>query len=186
MQRVGPVLPLRVKADMTGEEVYVIFDKVGSALLCMIDGEYSKYLRDDDCITCRVDKALYGLIESAKLWYTTLKKKLDSYGYSMNPKDQCVYGFIDVSFAVHNDYKSQSGVFITCGLGALYVKSTVPKLNTKSSSEAELVAASDGAGQILWTRDYLIYQGCDLGPAVLYQDNMSAITLIKRGNPASQ
>ena len=49
-----------------------------------------------------------------------------------------------------------------------------------------MVAASDGAGQILWTRDYLIYQGYDLGPAVLYQDNMSTITLIKRGNPASE
>ena len=67
-----------LKADMTGEEVHVIFDKVGSALLCMIDGEYSKYLRDDGCITCRVDKALYGLIKSAKLWYTTLKEKLYS------------------------------------------------------------------------------------------------------------
>ena len=34
-------------------------------------------------------------------------------------------------------------------MDALYVKSTVQKLNTKFTSEAELVAASDGAGQIL-------------------------------------
>ena len=41
-----------------------------------------------------------------------------------------------------------------------------------------MVAASDGAGRILWTRDYLMYQGHGLEPAVLYQDNMSNITLM--------
>ena len=29
------------KTDVTGEEVHAIFDKVGSALLCIIDGEYN-------------------------------------------------------------------------------------------------------------------------------------------------
>ena len=50
--------------------------------------------------------------------------------------DLCVYGYVDASFAVRFEYKSQSGIFITCGQGDPYVKSTVQKLNTKSSSEA--------------------------------------------------
>ena len=35
-------------------------------------------------------------------------------------------------------------------------------------------------------RDFLIFQGYHLGLAIVYQDNMSTISLIKRGNPASE
>ena len=85
-----------LKADMTGEEVHVIFDKVGSTILCMIDSTQQKYLRDDGCITCRVDKALYGLIESARLWYNTLRaRSFFIVDFSMDKKIHQSCGFSD-------------------------------------------------------------------------------------------
>ena len=45
----------------------------------LIDPKYSQYFRNDGCVTCEVDKALYGLFESVKL-----RSKLECYGYSIN------------------------------------------------------------------------------------------------------
>jgi hypothetical protein len=35
-------------------------------------------------------------------------------------------------------------------------------------------------------RNWLIAQGYEMGPATIYQDNMSCMALIKRGSPASE
>jgi hypothetical protein len=66
------------------------------------------------------------------------------------------------------------------------VKSSKQKIVTKSSTEAELVASSDYASHALWVRNFLCGQGYETGPVVLYQDNMSAMALMKRGGPASE
>jgi len=60
-----------------------------------------------------------------------------------------------------------------------------PSIITKSSTEAELVGATDGANQVIHLRSFLIAQGYEEKPAVLYQDNMSAIALIKKGKSGS-
>ena len=46
--------------------------------------------------------------------------------------------WVDGSFAVTNDMKSQSGVVITLGKGAVYSASLRQRLNTRSSTEADL------------------------------------------------
>ena len=56
---------------------------------------------------------------------------------------------------------------------------------TKSSTESELVGVSDVLPQIVWLRDFLIGQGYDLGPAKLFQDNMSTIAMANRGSSNS-
>ena len=55
-----------------------------------------------------------------------------------------------------------------------------------SSTEAELVGLSDTASQAIYLRNLIIAQGYDLGPAVIYQDNLSCMALIKRGGPGSE
>jgi hypothetical protein len=90
-------------------------------------------------------------------------------------------GWIDASFGVHSDLKSHTGAAISLGKGPLWAKSSVQRLNTKSSTEAELVGVSDAAGQLLWLRYFLQGQGYDIGPATLYQDNQSSIALIENG-----
>jgi hypothetical protein len=96
------------------------------------------------------------------------------------------YAWIDASFAVHEDMKSHTGAVIGIGKGPFYAKSCVQRLNTKSSTEAELVGVSDAAGQLLWTRQFLEEQGYELPPATLYQDNMSTIALLNNGRSGSE
>jgi Reverse transcriptase (RNA-dependent DNA polymerase) len=97
-----------------------------------------------------------------------------------------VSAYIDASYGVHYDLKSHTGAYITLGRGPVYAKSTVQRLNTKSSTEAELVGMSDSSGQVLWTRQFLEGQGYAIGKAKLYQDNQSAIALIENGRSNSE
>ena len=63
--------------------------------------------------------------------------------------------WVDVSFAVHDDFKSHRGNVISMGKGALYARSIAQKLNTTSTTESETVGASDCLGQIIWTMNFL-------------------------------
>ena len=67
--------------------------------------------------------------------------------------------WVDSSYAVHPDMISHTGVVMSLGKGATYSASTKQKLNTKSSTEAELVAIDDAMAQVLWTRHFLVAQG---------------------------
>jgi histone deacetylase 1/2 len=93
--------------------------------------------------------------------------------------------FIDASFGVHPDLKSHTGVGVLMGLGLIHGSSSKQKLNTKSSTEAEIVGASDGIGIGIWCRNFLIEQGYDIPPIELLQDNQSTIKLIKNGKSNS-
>ena len=79
--------------------------------------------------------------------------------------------YVDVSFAVHRDMRSHTGGFMTMGTGGAYVQSRKRKLNTKSSTEAELVGVDDVLTQVIWTRYFLKEQGYMIQDNVLYQDN---------------
>ena len=59
------------------------------------------------------------------------------------------------------------------------------KLNTRSSTEAELVGADDASQLILWTKLFLEEQGYQVTDNILYQDNQSAILLEKSGRRSS-
>ncbi len=78
-----------------------------------------------------------------------------------------VTAYIDASYAVHNDYKGQTGVAISVGKGTVYAKSGKQKLVAKSSTEAELIGISDGLSQALWTRNFLQAQGIKVKPVNL-------------------
>ena len=67
--------------------------------------------------------------------------------------------WVDASFAVHPDMKSHTGGLMTMGKGAVYGTSTRQKINTKSSTEGELVPVNDVLPQILWTCHFLEAQG---------------------------
>ena len=97
-----------------------------------------------------------------------------------------VIAYIDASFAIHPHMKSHTGCVITLGKGAIYAKSGTQRLMTKSSSEAELVALSHSANQVLWTRNFLRCQGHHQPPALIHQDNQSTIQLIRNGRSNSE
>jgi hypothetical protein len=93
--------------------------------------------------------------------------------------------WVDASFAVHDDMKSHTGGTMMMGKGAIYGTSTKHKLNTKSSTESELVGVNDVMPQILWTRYFLEAQGYDVEDSIIYQDNQSTMLLEKNGRASS-
>jgi hypothetical protein len=54
-----------------------------------------------------------------------------------------------------DEMKSHTGVMLTLGKGATYAASTKQKLNTKSSTESEVIDVDDGMPQVLWTHYFL-------------------------------
>ena len=91
----------------------------------------------------------------------------------------------DSAFAVHPNMRSHTGGMLSLGGGAMYATSTYQKLNTKSSTEAKLVAVDDIMPQVLWTKYFLKAQGYQVTDNVVYQDNQSAILLEKNGRGSS-
>jgi len=67
--------------------------------------------------------------------------------------------FIDGAFAVHDDMKSHTGAYMTFGKGMIDGSSRGQKINTTSSTEAEVVAVHDNMPAILWVRYFLEAQG---------------------------
>jgi hypothetical protein len=64
--------------------------------------------------------------------------------YTMGADDlEKICTWVDASYAVHPDMKSHTSGIMSLGTGGILCKSTKQKLNTKSSTEAELVGASD-------------------------------------------
>ena len=71
------------------------------------------------------------------------------------------------------------------GTGFPIVSSTKQKLNTRSSTESELVGVDDMMSSILWTRYFLKEQGYKVCDNVIFQDNKSSILLERNGKLSS-
>ena len=86
--------------------------------------------------------------------------------------------FVDASFAVHEDFCSHTGglMMMAPDGGAIVSSSIKQQLNTRSSTEAELVAVDDMAAKGLWGKNFLESQGMKIKNR-LHQDNQSAILL---------
>jgi len=80
-----------LNADMTGPSVYMRFDREMSTILVQLEPELTEFVTDNGCLIVKLDKALYGCVQSAGLWYEKVKSELESLGYVMNPLDPCVF-----------------------------------------------------------------------------------------------
>jgi hypothetical protein len=93
--------------------------------------------------------------------------------------------WVDGSHATHPDMRGHSGGCMSLGNGMPINTSTKQKLNTRSSTETELVAADDFMPIILWTNYFLEAQGYGHQDTILFQDNQSAMLLEKNGRRSS-
>jgi hypothetical protein len=94
--------------------------------------------------------------------------------------------WVDAAYGVHNDnMRSQTGGTIMMGKGTLYSKSAKQKINTKSSTEAELVGASDFLPQTIWTTNFIEAQGYTVDNSDFYQDNTSAMRMERNGRQSA-
>jgi hypothetical protein len=89
--------------------------------------------------------------------------------------------WVDASYAVHPDMRSHTGGVISMGTGGILCQSTKQKLNTKSSTEAELVGASNYLPNTIWSKFFLEAQGHSIDSNIFEQDNVSAIRLETNG-----
>ena len=80
-----------LNATMKGPEVKMMLSKEVSETLCEVCEDYRAYLRHNGTILVQLQKALYGCIQSAVLWYEELSSTLEGLGYSRNPYDKCVF-----------------------------------------------------------------------------------------------
>jgi len=93
--------------------------------------------------------------------------------------------WVDASFATRRELRSQTGVAMSMGRGAIHSMARKQRLNTTSSTEAEVVGADDAMPQITWTRYFLEEQGVKISRNILLQDNQSAMLLEKNGTGSS-
>ena len=93
--------------------------------------------------------------------------------------------YVDASFAVHANMWGHIGGGLTMGRGFPIVSSTKQKLNTRSSTESELVGVDDMMPSILWTRYFLKAQGYKVNDNIVFQDNKSTMLLERNGKASS-
>lgn len=74
---------------------------------------------------------------------------------------------------------------MSLGKGSVLSLSRKQRLNTKSSTEAEVVAVDDASPQILWTNYFIKAQGYNISDTLVYQDNQSAMLLEVNGRGSS-
>ena len=93
--------------------------------------------------------------------------------------------WIDASFAVHPNMRGHTGGGLSMGRGFPIVTSTKQKLNTRSSTETEIVGVDDCMPSVLWTRYFMEAQGYGIQENIVFQDNKSAILMEKNGKASS-
>ena len=96
-----------------------------------------------------------------------------------------LHWWVDASYAVHKDMRSHTGGTLSLGKGSVYSTSTRQKINTKSSTEAELVAVDDCMPMIIWMRNFLMAQNLNVEDNLVFQDNQSAMLLERNGRASS-
>ena len=96
-----------------------------------------------------------------------------------------VLWWVDGAFDIHNYMKSHTGAYMPLGIGDAYASSSKQKLNTHSSTEAELVAADESMPHIVWIWYFLEEQVYRINNNILYQDNQSAMLLEKNVRASS-
>jgi len=87
----------------------------------------------------------------------------------------------DASYGAHEDFQCHTGSVMSMRTGALQAGSRKQKLNTRSSTEAELVGVDDVMAKILWTKLFIEEQGYEVKRNILFQDNKSSILLETNG-----
>jgi len=108
----------------------------------------------------------------------TLKLSMDTLGM--------IKWFVDGSHNTHWDCKGHGGAMLTFGEGAVPTHSRKVKLNTKRSTETELVVADAYLPEVMWSLYFIREQGHAVEHAEIHQDNISAQMLKTNGRSSSR
>ena len=92
--RVGDIPSAYLQADhepSNGRPVYIISDRHTTSLIIKAMPQYRSFVRPNGTMILKVKKAMYGLVESAWLWYQELAKQLIRIGYKVSEHDRGLF-----------------------------------------------------------------------------------------------
>jgi len=92
--------------------------------------------------------------------------------------------YIDGSYATHDDMRRQSGAVLLAGDCAVLFRSNKQKVNTRSSTESEVIAVDDALPTVQWTKNFMMDKGFDL-ETLIKEDNQSMMLLMKNSKLSS-
>jgi len=93
--------------------------------------------------------------------------------------------WIDSSFAVYPNLRGHTGAGLSMGQAFPITNSGKHKINTRSSTESEIVGVDDMMPAVCWTRYFMEAQGYGVDDSQVLQDNRSSILLEKNGKASS-
>jgi hypothetical protein len=76
--------------------------------------------------------------------------------------------WVNDSFATHDNFQGHTGGTVPLGKGSITRVSKKQKINTRSSTEAELVGAHYMLPQIMWIRYFIEAQGFNVDESIFY------------------
>ncbi len=85
--------------------------------------------------------------------------------------------WVDASHVVHEDCHGHTGAMMSLGKGVAISFSNKQKINTKSSTESELVGANQALSSILHMQHFIEAQGYSVEQNLLFQDYQSTMHL---------
>ena len=121
------------------------------------------------------------LVRVLKYLYGTRHMKLKLSVHNMST----IKWWVDASYGTHWDCKGHTGMMMSLGEGAVLSSSRKQKLNTKSSTESELVGVDDVISKMMWGKYFIESLGYTVEHNILLQDNKSTILLAKNGKLSS-
>ena len=77
--------------------------------------------------------------------------------------------------------RSHIGGLTSFGVGSVHTKSSMAKINTRSTCESELIALLEYLPYNLWTLMFMEEQGYKMTGNTIFQDNKSAILMERNG-----
>ena len=93
--------------------------------------------------------------------------------------------FIDGLHSTHWDCKGHGDAMMVMGWGAISSYSRKIKVNTRSSTETELLSVDADTPEVLWSLYFIQAQGYKVKYAEVHQDNVSAHILDTNGKFSS-
>ena len=91
---VGDIPSAYLQADhkpADGRPVFIVADKHTSSLIAEAHPEFKDFIMPNGTMILKVKKAMYGLVESAWLWYKELERHLTSIGYKASSSDRALF-----------------------------------------------------------------------------------------------
>jgi hypothetical protein len=139
---------LNADIKKTGIPVRMKLTTFVTSLLLEVKPEYAVFVDEKGQITVELDKALYGCVEAASLWYQDLRGKLEDHGFVVNECDGCVFNKVgedgvQISIGMHvDDLLVTSASVKNIKLLEDHLAKVYPETKTKTGDQIDYIGMS--------------------------------------------